>query len=282
LPCIVCKKDRWSSLRIPLDAYTEARAHYFRENYFTNHEFDHVCRFCNLKEGVLGLFVNTLGWLLNLGLRSWLIVLGVLFGFGFCLKFGITGRPAQVAPVACGLFVGGILGVRFVRWFFFGVGGLAALIVAILVFMNADVIGIMPDVTAMAQREQIKRGRELTWQPEDIEFHLERQRREAAAAGLPTTGIVFDPIAASEYRSREKRKKKFWAFLDGLVKVSPVRLDLDEEQFQEYLKLCGLTLVLYVLMVMVGGLLLGGVAREEEEKRRRKKQERLGRRPGGR
>lgn len=273
MPCIVCKKERWSILRIPLEVYSEAREHYFRENYFTNHEFDHVCRFCSIQEGVVGTFINTLGFVLNLAMRGWLVALGVLLAFGACLKFGVQGHAANAAPILAGLAVGGVVGLRFARWLFFGVGALAAFAAVAVFLMHSDTLSIMPDVKAMAQREQMRAGSSVQWSDKDYKEQLRLQNQEAVARGEPTTDVL-DPIAASERRTAAARSRRLQNFANGIVAVAPFRLDLDDKEFRRYAELSGVTLGLYLVLVTLGSWMLGGIAREEAEKRRKKKQAR--------
>lgn len=275
MPCIVCKKDRWSIFRIPLETLTEAREHYFREMYFTNFEFDHVCRFCSLNDTVVGTFINTLGWILNLAMRSWLVALGVLICYAACLKLGLKGRPAEVAPVLGGLFVAGVLGIRFVRWFFFVSGGFVALVLLIVGLMYSDMLSILPDVQAMVNREKLGQGDEVRISQEDRDAYV-RMLISQGVSPEAARKTPVDPIAASEARASERR----WNRVVGLAQVlrthSPIAVEMSLDQFKVYLRLTGLTLVIYVVGVALGAWLFGGVARDAEAKRRGKRRDRVG------
>lgn len=274
MPCIVCKKDRWSILRIPLETMTEVREHYFRELYFTNFEFDHVCRFCSIQETVVGTFINTLGWCLNLAMRGWLVGLGVLLCFSACVKAGAQGQVAEVVPVLGGLFVGGILGIRFVRWFFFASGSIIGLILLIVTLMYSDMLSIMPDVQAMVNREKIGQGDAVRISKEDREAYVRLLISQGVAPEVAKKTPV-DPIAASEARAAEARWNRVQGLANALETHSPFQVRLSVDQFKVYLRLAGITLALYVVLVTLGSWLLGGVARESEARKRGKQRSRL-------
>lgn len=266
MPCIVCKKDRWSILRIPLTVMTEAREHYFRENYFTNYEFDHICRFCSIHETVVGGFINTVGFTLDMLMRFWLVALGVMMSYGACVKFGAPPPVTQVAPVLGGLFVGGVLGAKVIRWFFFGIGGLAAVVAGVIFLMHSDTLQLLPDVMAMAEREQIKKGGK-------VKFAASEELKSAPGSET-TTKPAYDPIQASHAKTLAKRRARIEGFLKGLEEIMPFETRLTDDQFREAMKLSGITLVVYLVMVVMGYWMLGGVIREEKAKARKKKQER--------
>lgn len=272
MPCIVCKKERWSYLRIPLTVMREAREHYFRENYFTNYEFDHVCKWCSIHDFFVGGFINAVGFALDMFMRFWLVALGTLMAYGSCVKFGVTGQAAQAVPVVGGLFVGGVLGSKAIRWFFYAVGGLASLMAAVIFFMHSDTLQLLPDVMAMAEREQLKKGGTAKFASKDL---------QSAAASSTTTKVAYDPIQASHAKTLAKRRKRIEGFLTGLETVMPFEIRLTDEQFTEALKLSGVTLVVYLVLVVLGFWLLGGVIREEKAKERQKLKERW-HGPGGR
>lgn len=273
MPCIVCKKDRWSRLRIPLTVMSEEREHYFRENYFSNYEFDHVCRFCSIHDRVVGGFVNLAGFALDMLMRFWLVALGTLMTFGACIKFGVSEPASQVAPVLGGLFVGGVLGSKAVRWFLFAVGGLATTIAAVIFFMHADTLQLLPDVMAMAEREQLKGGGE-------VKFAASEELKGQSASAL-TTGPAYDPIKASQAKTLAKRRARIEGFLNGLETIAPFKIRWTDEQFTEAMKLSGVTLMVYLILVFLGFWLLGGVIRDEKAKERRRVKERY-HAPGGR
>ena len=266
MPCIVCKKDRSTFLRVPLTIMSEAREHYFRENYFTNYEFDHVCKWCSIHDTFVGGFINIVGFSLDMLMRFWCVTLGVLMCFGACLKFGITGTVAQAFPVVGGLFVGGVLGSKFIRWFFFAVGGLAAVVASVIFLMHSDTLQLLPDVMAMAEREQIKKGGK-------VKFAASEELKSAAASGS-TTKPAYDPIQASHQKTLAKRRKRIEGFLKGLEDVAPFTIRWTDEQFEEAVKLSGVTLGAYLVLVVLGYWLLGGVIREEKAKERARLKER--------
>ena len=252
---------------------SEAREHYFRENFFTNYEFDHVCKFCSIHETVVGGFINIVGFALDMLMRFWCVTLGVLMTFGTCIKFGVPEPASQVVPVVGGLFVGGVLGSKFIRWFFFAVGGLAATVAAVIFFMHSDTLTLMPDVMAMAEREQIKKGGK-------VKFVASEELKSQGASGT-TTKPAYDPIQASHQKTLAKRRARIEGFLNGLETIAPFETRWTDEQFTEAIKISGVTLGVYVVLVMLGYWLLGGVMREEKAKAREKLKERWYA-PGGR
>jgi hypothetical protein len=275
MPCIICKKERWSILRIPLEVMTETREHYFREAFFTNFEFDHVCRFCSLKDFLVGSFINTLGFILNMAMRGWLIALGVLICYAFCLKFGLQGRAAEVLPVLGGLFVAGILGVRAVRWFFFATGGLALLAALIAGLMYSDMFSIMPDVSAMMNREKLHQGGEILVTQEQRDAYVVHIMETQGLSRKAAMSIPFDPIEASKARASKARWDRLVGAATLAKRFSPVAVEMTLDQFKIYLKLAGITLALYLVLVTLSAWLLGDVAREAERKRRGKQRSRV-------
>jgi hypothetical protein len=214
----------------------------------------------------VGGFINAVGFTLDMLMRFWLVALGVLMTYGACVKFGVSGQPAQVAPVVGGLFVGGVLGSKAIRWFFFAVGGLASVMAAVIFLMHSDTLQLLPDVMAMAEREQLKKGGQA-------KFAASEELKSAAASGSTTTP-AYDPIKASHEKTLAKRRKRIEGFLKGVETVMPFTLRFTDEQFQEALKLSGITLVSYLVLVVLGYWLLGGVIRDEKAKEREKRRER--------
>src|SRR5262245_61674103 len=147
MPCIVCRKERMAFMRIPLEVLSQRRENYLRENYFTNFEYDHICRICSLKDQTQRFFVGAWGFVFDFVLKAGMIALAVLTGYAFCIKWGLP-RPALLGgPVLFGLAFGGVLGVRFVRLLAMAGSGIGLIVGLLFLFSHSDYLSILPDIT---------------------------------------------------------------------------------------------------------------------------------------
>lgn len=240
MPCIVCRKERWASLRLPLEMLSPRREKYLRENYFTNHEFDHICRFCSFKDQCQRLFVGACGFVFEFVLKAGMIAAAVFLAYGFCAKWGLPRPVALAGPFLFGLAFGGVLGLKFMRVLGMFASGVAIILMLFVVLSQASVISILPDVTAMSQREQLRQRGEIQW--------LDPQ----TGRPMPKTTTPFDPIKASEERDAKIRRDRLNFLLAGLKRAMPFKIDLDAKQTDEAGKVTLVTLgVFYVFGFLI-------------------------------
>lgn len=245
MPCIICKKERSSFLRIPLGILSEAKEQYFRRNYFCNHEFDHVCRFCSVKDFFSSTVVNGGAWFLDLFVRGGLVLVGVILAHGVCTRYALAGTTLKVLPVVAGLAVGGVLGFQFLRWFAFVCVGLGVVASLVIAGAYSEVVSPIPDIKAIAQRQQIREHGHTQWTEVDSQGRV-----------ISTTSD-FDPIEASRKKSEEKRQKRIQAFTRWMRQNSPVVIDFsDEKQSRRIAESGALTLGIYYLLLFVLGAVL--------------------------
>ncbi len=244
MACIVCKKERAYFLRLPLELMSEGAERYWRANHFTNHEFDHVCRWCAFRDLWSRLIVNTGGMVLDLSMRGALISIAVLLAFASCVRFAASGRVLDGIPIAFGLFLGGMLGMRFLRWVLFAGAGLALAYGVVVAGAYSDLISPLPDVKAMVQREQIKTYGKAQWGETDSQGKSEK------------TTDGWDPIQASIDRAQAARERRVDVFVKALLRLSPIALELKPDQYRHAARLAGITLVAYYALVFVLGVVL--------------------------
>lgn len=262
MPCVVCKKDRFSFMRIPLELLPERRERYFRNNYFCNHEFDHVCRLCRFTEGVLGGTLNTLRTGADFGLRAALVAVGVLLAYSFLVRQGAGGQVLEYGPVVFGVLVGGVLGVGFFRWIAYAVSALLLVSAFIVVVSYSDYISFLPDVKAMVQREQIKEYGQAQWVEKDSQGRTVSTTKE------------WDPIKASEERADRERKERVMRFARWGKANSPFALYLTPKQLDAVQRCIGITLGVYLVLLVVLQAVLphpeGSVADLEKNRKSRR------------
>lgn len=260
MPCIVCKKDRASFLRIPLEVFHEAKEHYYRSNYFHNFEYDHVCRYCNFIEFFRAGSVNLLGVLLNFVLRGWLVVVAVVLAFAAVKKYPALLPYQEPFAITVGVFVGLVLGVRFVRYLFWALGGLGIVVGIAAILLHSDHVSFLPDVTAMAEREQMKR------KDGPRTFRTQDSSERSGSSTEP-----YDPIQASIDRKNRQRQERIDKAVSTFVRYAPFDFSFTEADRKPVLQTTCKTLGIYFLMVWFGAWMFGSVARQSEAERKKRR-----------
>ena len=236
MPCILCKCDAKLTERILLEDCSVKTKQFYEENYFTNWEYNFVCRRCYWKDSFRRARGNLVGLILSLAMRLGMVFASSLIAWSFLYKFKYKGDVMFYGPVIFSA-IATLIFYRYMLKIVLGTIAIAMIMFSLIYgAAYSDAMSFLPDMGAVVQRERMKQGTAPT--------------KSAAKSGKTTKSAPVDPLRASEERKSRQRQASIKRSIKTLEKYLPFYLRLKFKHLQDNIRpsLYGFALLYAILL----------------------------------